>query len=131
MAASSAFHGVGRRKSSVARVWLQPGSGKIDVNGKNYLEYFPTEAHKFAVRIPLEVTNKIGTVDINVLVQGGGNTGQADATKLGIARAIVLQNPLLRPILKGQKLLTVDARVVERKKPGRKGARRRFQFVKR
>jgi len=128
---TSIYHGVGRRKNAVARVWIRNGAGKIEVNGKDYVEYFPTESHRFAVRMPLEATNKLGALDIKVIVQGGGNTGQADAAKLGIARAMICHSPTLRPVLKEQKLLTVDARIVERKKPGRKGARRRFQFVKR
>jgi small subunit ribosomal protein S9 len=131
MSLSNIFHGVGRRKSSVARVWLKLGSGKIDVNGKDYLSYFPTDANKFSVRLPLEATNSLGTFDVNVIVRGGGNTGQADAVKLGIARAMLLQNPSVKAVLKEQKLLTVDSRKVERKKPGLKGARRAFQFVKR
>lgn len=131
MASLSISHGVGRRKSSVARVWLRSGSGKIEVNGKDYSEYFPTDFHRKAVKYPLETVSKASEFDIKVNVNGGGNSGQAGAARLGIARAILKQDLNLRPVLKAAGLLTVDSRKVERKKSGQKGARAKFQFVKR
>lgn len=131
MTSKTNFHGVGRRKSAVARVWLNPSSKGIIINGKDYDTYLSTEDHKISVRLPLNLTGKLDEVGVKVNVFGGGITGQADAIKLGIARALNLMEPSLRTILKAAKLLTVDAREVERKKPGRKKARKRFQFVKR
>ena len=125
------IHGKGRRKSSTSRVWMKPGSGKVTVNDKPLTEYFTVAAHSAAVLLPLHVTDNRETFDIEVNVSGGGITGQSDATKLGISRALVEFDKNLRAILKPLKLLAVDQRKVERKKPGQKKARRKFQFVKR
>ena len=130
-AAKTAHHGVGRRKSAVARVWLKPGKGAITINGMDYASYFDTPATRNALTIPLNITSHTKSFDINVNVVGGGRTGQSDATKLGIARALLTVDENLRPVLKKHGLLTVDARVKERKKPGQPGARKKFQFVKR
>ena len=127
----SAIHGVGRRKSSVARVWLKPGSGKIEVNGKNYEEYFDTSLTRTSVAFPFKVCGLEKRFDAKISVVGGGMVGQSGAVRLGISRALLASNESLRPALRQQGLLTVDARVKERKKYGQKGARGKFQFVKR
>lgn len=124
-------HGVGRRKSSVARVWAQAGKGSILVNGKEYQAYFDTELSHAKVALPLKLAGLATTVDINVNVFGGGLKSQAEATRLGIARALLSANESLRQIFRQNNLLTVDSRVKERKKYGQRGARRKFQFVKR
>lgn len=128
---SSAIHGVGRRKSSVARVWLKPGSGKIEVNGKNYEEYFDTSLTRTAVAFPFKVCGLEKRFDAKINVVGGGMVGQSGAVRLGVARALLASNETLRAALRQQGLLTVDSRVKERKKYGQKGARGKFQFVKR
>ena len=125
------FHGVGRRKSSVARVWMKNGKGEVLVNGKNYNEYFDTSISRDKIVFPGKVVGKGNEFDVNVNVYGGGKMSQADAIKLGISRAFLEIDSELRPILKKHGLLTVDARLKERKKYGQKGARRKFQFVKR
>lgn len=125
-------HGVGRRKSSVARVWLRRGSGKITVNQRGYKEYFQTEVAQSAAYTPFDVVPQASkNYDVQVNVCGGGVCSQADATKLAISRALIKLNEELRPVLKEYGLLTVDSRLKERKKPGQKGARGKFQFVKR
>jgi len=124
-------HGVGRRKSCVARVWLKPGSGNIEVNGKTHKTYFDTDLTRHTVIIPLKVCGAEKSFDIKVAVNGGGMCGQADAVKLGISRALLETNEKLRAVLRENGLLTVDSRIKERKKYGQKAARRRFQFVKR
>lgn len=124
-------HGVGRRKSSVARVWLIRGSGKIVVNGKKVDVYFDTEIDRTTAAIPFQACPVGSNYDVQVNVRGGGKTSQAGAVKLGIARAFVQQDETLRPALRKYRLLTVDSRVKERKKYGQRGARRKFQFVKR
>lgn len=124
-------HGVGRRKSSVARVWLKPGKGKVVVNGKEYENYFDTDISRMKVMIPLKVTGQATAADIKVNVFGGGLKSQADATQLGIARALLVTNETYRKVLRQHNLLTVDSRIKERKKYGQKAARRKFQFVKR
>ena len=124
-------HGVGRRKTSVARVWLKPGNGKIEVNGKEYKEYFDTDLNRVASVFAFKVCGKEKAFDTQVTVCGGGLTGQAGAVRLGIARALLAYDENLKPALKQNGLLTVDARIKERKKYGQKAARRRFQFVKR
>jgi small subunit ribosomal protein S9 len=129
--AANTNHGVGRRKSAVARVWLKPGKGAITVNGLEHSTYFDTDMTRDRISTALNVTNHQKSFDIKVNVLGGGRTGQADAIKLGIARALLTVDEKLRPLLKKHGLLTVDARVKERKKPGQKGARAKFQFVKR
>lgn len=124
-------HGVGRRKSSVARVWLKPGKGKIEINGKDFVKYFDTDLSRGKISFPFKVTNLDKNFDVTVNVYGGGLKSQAEAVRLGISRAILKNNESLKPILKKNGLLTVDSRLKERKKYGQKAARRRFQFVKR
>lgn len=124
-------HGVGRRKSAVARVWLTHGTGKIMVNGLTLDRYFDTPVERTAVGVALIACSAVGKFNIKANVQGGGKTGQADAVKLGIARALLQQNNDLREVLVKDSLLTSDSRLKERKKYGRKAARRGFQFVKR
>jgi small subunit ribosomal protein S9 len=125
------YHGVGRRKSSVARVWLRPGSGNWDVNGRTLDEYFPRLSHQQHAQEGLAAVNMMGRFDVKVNVDGGGETGQAGAVRLGLARALLKYDAELRGVLRPKGLLTRDAREVERKKPGRPGARKRFQFSKR
>lgn len=125
-------HGVGRRKSSIARIWLRHGSGKITVNTKNISSYFHTEVSQRAILEPIAITSTGSIFDIDINVKGGGVHSQADAAKLGIARALIeFDVDQYKPILKEAGFLTVDARRKERKKPGQPGARRKFQFVKR
>ena len=121
----------GRRKTAVARIYLVEGNGAIIVNGKDYKAYFPTLPLQFIVNQSLQVTDLLGKFDISVNVMGGGITGQAEAVRLAIAKAIVERDPEKKPALKAKSLLTRDSRMVERKKPGRKKARKRFQFSKR
>jgi small subunit ribosomal protein S9 len=125
------FYGTGRRKESVARVWLRPGEGKIDINRDPFEKYFSRPILQSIVQEPLKLTNTIGRYDVLVNVTGGGVTGQAEAIRHGIARALVNSDSSLREVLKKGGLLTRDARVKERKKYGQKGARARFQFSKR
>lgn len=125
------YNATGRRKRSVAQVFIKTGKGKIIVNNKDYETYFPRETLKMIIRQPLHVTGVIGKIDINARVNGGGLSGQAGALRHGIARALVEMDSELKPKLKKEKLLTRDPREVERKKYGQKGARRRFQFSKR
>lgn len=123
--------GTGRRKSSVARVRLKPGSGTIQINGRSLEEYFHLVKDQDAVRSPLAAVNGLQSFDVFVNVKGGGTTGQADAVKLGIARALKTYDPSLLKVLRDGDYLTRDSRMVERKKPGKPGARRSFQFSKR
>lgn len=122
---------IGRRKTAVARVYLTAGTGKLTVNKRELAQYFPTLQLQIAATKGFEVTNTVGQFDANIHVDGGGQTGQADAVKLAVARALVKYNAELKPALKVAGLLTRDPRMVERKKPGQKKARKRFQFVKR
>jgi len=122
---------VGRRKRSTARVILRPGTGEWKVNGRTLADYFPRETHRIRIEEPLKATGVAGQFDITVRVAGGGLTGQADAVRMGLARAIVKHDEEARPTLRAKGLLTRDSRKVERKKPGRPGARKRFQFSKR
>ena len=131
MAAIVQYLGTGRRKSSVARIFLRPGKGDITVNGKTFETYFPTEAVRNTVRQPLLATETADKFDILILADGGGVSGQAGAAKLGVARALVEFNAELRGRLKKLGYLTRDPRAQERKKYGQKGARKRFQFSKR
>lgn len=124
-------HGVGRRKSSIARVWLRAGKGAIVVNGKDFKDYFKTEVTRLAASTPFRIIPVESQFDIEANVLGGGHCSQADAVKLGIARALLTADEKLRPVLRQHDLLTVDSRVKERKKYGQKAARRKFQFVKR
>lgn len=122
---------IGRRKTSVARIYLKPGKGDITINKKTLTEYFPSEILRIIVAQPLETLSEVGKYDINVNVKGGGTTGQAEAIRLAISRALVENDAEVKPALKKEGFLTRDPRMVERKKPGRKKARRRFQFSKR
>ncbi len=131
MVESSQFWGTGRRKTSVARVKLEPGTGRILVNHKPFDQYFPSEVLRAEVRQPLAFTENEGKFDVVVNARGGGIHSQAGAVRLGIARALVLYNPELRPRLRQGDFLTRDPRAKERKKYGQKGARKRFQFSKR
>lgn len=124
-------HGVGRRKSAVARVWLKRGKGNLIVNDESYMSYFDTDITRQAAALAFNAYPQASSYDVIVNVCGGGLCAQADAIKLGIARALVQINPDIRPILRQHGLLSVDSRVKERKKYGQKAARRKFQFVKR
>jgi small subunit ribosomal protein S9 len=125
------FYGTGRRKTAAARVFLRPGSGKIEVNGREIDDYFPIDIHKMIIRQPLALTETVETFDAFVTVEGGGASGQAGAIRHGISRALLEYDGELRERLKGAGLLTRDPRKKERKKYGQKGARARFQFSKR
>lgn len=126
------INALGRRKSAVARVYVSQGKGNITINSRPIEAYFQEEILRFIVRQPLEVTNTMSQFDIKVNLDGGGIKGQAEALRLAIARALCeIDKEAYRPILKSNGFLTRDAREVERKKPGRPGARRRFQFSKR
>jgi len=124
-------HGVGRRKSSVARAWLRRGKGDIIVNGLDYQSYFDTRETRLDAASSLKIAPKGEQYDVQINVCGGGKTAQAGAVRLAVARAFVEQNEELKPIFRKEGMLTVDSRVKERKKPGQPGARRKFQFVKR
>jgi len=121
----------GRRKTAVARVRLTAGTGKIEVNGRPFEEYFPTIGLQNTVLAPLTLTNLVNTYDVSVNTNGGGANGQAGAIRLGIARALLQVDAALRPALKAEGYLTRDPRMRERKKSGQPGARKRFQFSKR
>jgi len=125
------FYGTGRRKTSVARVFLRQGQGQITVNKRTFGDYFPRESLRLLVAQPLELTGTAGQLDVMVNVSGGGLSGQAGAVRHGIARALLAFNDQLRPQLKRAGLLTRDPRMKERKKYGQPGARKRFQFSKR
>jgi small subunit ribosomal protein S9 len=125
------YKGTGRRKTAVARVRVMPGDGKITVNGRDYIEYFPRPAYQATVRAPLEVLEAGSRYDVIAQVDGGGPTGQAEALRHGIARALAEESQESRGEMKGAGLLTRDARAVERKKYGLKKARKRPQFSKR
>jgi small subunit ribosomal protein S9 len=129
--AATQFYATGRRKEATARVFLRPGSGTITVNYRAFDNYFPTEALRVQVQVPLVLTEAAGQFDVLATVTGGGVAGQAGALRLGIARALCAFNAELRPRLKKDGLLTRDARAKERKKYGMAGARKRFQFSKR
>ena len=124
-------YATGRRKTSIAKVWVKKGTGKIYVNGKLFNEYFVSENHKMQITRPFEIINQATAYDVRCSVAGGGHTGQAGAMVHGIAKALILFDSELRSTLKTEKLNTRDSRSVERKKPGRKKARRSFQFSKR
>jgi len=129
--AAASYYGTGRRKSSVARVYLVPGTGTITVNKRDINDYFGMETLKLIIRQPLELTSTTGKFDIRVNVFGGGFTGQAGAIRHGISRALLLADSDFRPVLKKAGMLTRDPRMKERKKYGLKGARRAPQFSKR
>ena len=125
------YYATGRRKTSVARVRLAAGSGKITINQRPFESYFTVESHRYAVKQPLNVTDSVDKYDVRIIVAGGGPSGQAGAIRHGIARALLLVDPNLRPALKTAGFLTRDSRMKERKKSGQPGARKRFQFSKR
>ena len=125
------YYGTGRRKSAIARVFLRPGTGEWKVNGKGFDEYFVTEQQRVSAKKSLAVVELASSFDVVTTVASGGVAAQADAVKMGVARALILFNPELRKALKAEGLLNRDARVKERKKYGQKGARKRFQFSKR
>lgn len=131
MADSSATHAVGRRKEAVCRVYLTPGSGKWAINGRTLGDYFPRPSLVTAIQQPLSAVDLLGRFDVKAHLSGGGNTGQAGALRLAVARALVSIDESYRRKLRDLGLLTRDARAVERKKPGRPKARKRFQFSKR
>ncbi len=132
MSATVVYSATGKRKNAIAKVRLKPGNGKVVINGKESLEtYLASEFQRMDVLKPLSVTGTIGTFDVQIDALGGGKSGQAGAMRLGIARALVTYNEELRPTLRIAELLTRDPRMVERKKYGRKKARKRFQFSKR
>tara|TARA_B100000073_G_scaffold108478_1_gene87349 strand:- start:117 stop:554 length:438 start_codon:yes stop_codon:yes gene_type:complete len=124
-------YATGRRKTSIAKVWLKKGTGKIYVNGKLYNEYFSNENHKMQITRPFEIINESTSYDVKSNVVGGGHTGQAGALVHGISKALVKFDEKFKTSLKTEKLTTRDSRAVERKKPGRRKARRSFQFSKR
>ena len=124
-------YATGRRKTSIAKIWLKKGSGKIYVNGKEFQKYFVSENHKMQIVKPFEALNQATEYDVRCSVKGGGHTGQAGAMVHGISKALLLFDPEFKPTLRKEKLTTRDSRAVERKKPGRKKARRSFQFSKR
>ena len=125
------IHTIGRRKASVARIYMSKGKGNITVNGKDFKEYFPVDTMQFKLEQPFKISDLSGKFDVKVNVDGGGTTGQAEAIRLAISRALCTLDADNRPALKAEGLLTRDARVVERKKPGQKKARKKFQWVKR
>jgi small subunit ribosomal protein S9 len=131
MADQVQYYGTGRRKASVARVFLRPGSGNFTVNHKGFEQYFVTEQQRVSAKRPLVLVEMLSNFDVLANVSGGGVSAQADAVKMGISRALLEFNLELRKTLKGEGLLSRDARIKERKKYGQKGARKRFQFSKR
>jgi small subunit ribosomal protein S9 len=131
MAEQVQYYGTGRRKTAIARVYLRPGSGEFKVNGRAFEQYFVTDSQRSAAKQPLVSTDTAANFNVIANVNGGGVAGQADAVKLGIARALMLFNAELRKKLKAEGLVTRDSRGKERKKYGQKGARKRFQYSKR
>ena len=125
------IHSIGRRKASVARIYLKKGKGNITVNGKDLKDYFPVSTLQYKIEQPFKILNIDKKFDLSISVVGGGNTGQAEAIRLAISRALCDVDSENRTVLKSNGLLTRDSRVVERKKPGQKKARKKFQWVKR
>ncbi|HUL32516.1 MAG TPA: 30S ribosomal protein S9 [Candidatus Eisenbacteria bacterium] len=125
------FHGTGRRKESIARVFVRPGTGKFTVNGRTVESYFPNHAWLHDAIEPLKFTSLTDQIDVVATANGGGVGGQSGAVRMGLSRAIIRFNPELRPALRKNGFLTRDSRMKERKKYGQKGARKRFQFTKR
>jgi small subunit ribosomal protein S9 len=125
------INSTGRRKTSIARVYMAPGKGQIVVNEREFKEYFKSDIHQILVKQPFTILQQDGNYDVTINVEGGGIKGQAEAIRLGIARALVGMNEEFKPSLRKEGLLTRDSRMVERKKFGRRKARRRFQFSKR
>ena len=128
---SGRSYATGKRKDAIARVWIKSGSGKITINGKVSNKYFSRPVLNMLVNQPLVLTNKLSSIDANITVSGGGLSGQAGAVRHGVSKALSLFDPNLRGTLKAEGFLTRDARIVERKKYGRRKARRRYQFSKR
>ena len=129
--AQETYHGVGKRKTSVASVWIKPGQARIVVNKRDMDDYFPRETLKMIINQPFQLTGTEGQFDVLVNVRGGGVSSQADAVRYGLVKALLAYDPNFRPVLKRAGLVTRDARVVERKKYGRKKARKGFQWRKR
>ena len=129
--ATTQNNATGRRKTAIARVYLSAGSGNITINGKPLDQYFPAKLRQFVINQPMEVTNTLGQYDLNINVKGGGLTGQAEAIRMGISRALVTENAEMKPALREAGFVTRDPRMVERKKFGHKKARKSFQFSKR
>ena len=125
------IHTIGRRKASVARIYMSQGKGNITVNGKDFKEYFPVDTMQFKLEQPFNIADLAGKFDVKANVNGGGTTGQSEAIRLAISRALCKLDPENRITLKPEGMLTRDARIVERKKPGQKKARKKFQWVKR
>lgn len=125
------YYATGRRKTAIARVWLTPGTGKIEVNGRDVIGYFRRDVLRMLIERPLHVTDTFGKVDVHASVIGGGLSGQAGAFRLGIARALVSMDENMKPVLRQNDLMTRDPRERERKKYGQPGARKRFQYSKR
>ena len=125
------INAIGRRKKAIARVYLKPGDGAIVINNRDYKNYFPLATLQYVVRQPFTLTDNVDKYDVVALLDGGGINGQAEALRLGISRALIQIDPEYRPTLKAQGLLRRDPRMVERKKPGQKKARKKFQFSKR
>jgi small subunit ribosomal protein S9 len=125
------YYATGKRKTTVARVWLKPGGGAIEVNKRAFNDYFPRETLRMTVLQPFELTNTMGQFDVYVNVNGGGISGQAGAIKHGISKALLIYNEKYREVLKKAGFITRDPRVKERKKYGQRGARARFQYSKR
>ena len=125
------INALGRRKKAIARIYLKDGDGKIVINKRDYKEYFPTALLHYVVEQPLQLTENMGKYDIKVNLMGGGYSGQAEALRLAISRALLKIDPEFRPVLKEKGLLRRDPRMVERKKPGQPKARKKFQFSKR
>jgi small subunit ribosomal protein S9 len=131
MVSAPTYYATGKRKTSIARVFMKPGNGKITVNDKDVGEYFSRETAKMVIYQPLELTKTLDKFDITATVTGGGITGQAGAVKHGISKALLEYDPECRPVLKRAGFITRDSRIKERKKYGQRGARARFQFSKR
>ena len=131
MEQENTYYATGRRKTAIARTWLKPGSGEITINNRPVEDYFPIEAIRAGMVQPFKLTNTVGSYDVKATVFGGGISGQADAVRHGITRALVIVNPDFRLTLKRAGFIKRDPRVKERKKYGQKGARARFQFSKR
>jgi small subunit ribosomal protein S9 len=125
------YYATGRRKTAIARVWITPGTGQVNVNGRDLIGHFKRSVLQMKIEQPLRVTDQIDKVDIRARVLGGGLSGQAGALRLGIARALTVMNEELKPVLRQNDLMTRDPRMRERKKYGQPGARKRFQYSKR
>ncbi len=131
MEQSNTFYATGKRKDSVAKVWIKPGTGQVVVNNRTLEDYFDVRVNRDILKAPLALTNNQDQFDIRVTVMGGGQSGQAGAVRLGVSKALVIADPDLRGVLKNAGFLTRDSRQKERKKYGQKGARASFQFSKR